>query len=108
MVNPNYKNKQEALASKLPEVGEFQHSRLKEIGIQQPTYGPSDFMPTEKAKELSDYIELLECETRWWNPKTQRLEPWLLTIANQKVLVRDEPFPYWNCETLYVKNGHHA
>jgi len=103
MKNSNYSNKDAVLATTMPENDGWFHSRLKSLGIQEPTLERDKHLPTERAKNLSDFVELLECETEWWNAKTGRLEPWLLTVANRKVLVRDEAFPYWNTSSLYVK-----
>ena len=102
MKNPNYINKDKVLNTGFPEK-EFPHARLQSLGLSEPDFTPSRHLPTPKAEQLSDFVELLECETQWWNPKTERLEPWLIVIANQEVLVRDEPFPYWNTDSLYVK-----
>lgn len=101
--DPNYINKDKVEETNFPSAEAFAHSRLKNLGVGQPSYEPIQEFPTEKAKKRSDFVELLECETKWWNEKTERLEEWLLTVANREVIVRDEPKPYWNVETLYVR-----
>jgi hypothetical protein len=103
MRNPNYINKEAALKTELPESEGWFHSRLKSLGIQEPVLSGTEHLPTDRAKKLSDFVQLLECETDWWNPETKQLEPWILTVANQQVLVRDDSFPYWNTNSLYVK-----
>lgn len=98
-----YTNKAMVRATDFPGEEEFPHPRLEELGMQAAEKTPSDHLPNDKAKRLSGYVELLEAEVDWYNPDTKRLEPWILTIANQKVLVRNKPFPYWNTNSLYVK-----
>jgi hypothetical protein len=99
----NYVNKEKVVGTSFPSPDEFPHSRLQSLGITEPSFEASATLKKERAKDLSGYVELLECETTWYNEKTDKMEPWLLTIANREIVVRDEAFPYWNVESLYVK-----
>jgi len=98
----NYINKDKVIGTSFPENEDFTHSRLTNLGISSPSYEASSTLK-EKAKDLSEYVELLECETPWFNPKTEKMENWLFTVANREILVRDEAFPYWNTDTMYLK-----
>ena len=101
--DPNFQDKDKVKETNFPTPDVFPHSRMKDLGIGQPPFEKTEELPTEEAKRQSGFVELLECETKWWNEKTKKLENWLLTIANREVVVRDEPNPYWNVETLYVR-----
>ena len=104
MRNSNYQNKDKVLSSNFPQPDEFNHPRLKGLGLNEPSFMPPESLKNnKKAKDLADYVEILECETKWYNPKTKRLEPWLIVIGNREILLRDEPFPYWNTDSLYLK-----
>ena len=102
MRNPNFINKDIAFISEYTGDESSAHSRLRTLGVGEPSYGPAEHMPDDDSKKRSDYIELLECEMNYPD-ETGKLVPWIFTIANKSVLVRDEAFPYWNTNSLYVK-----
>ena len=102
IANTNFKNTDLIELSDFPDDSEFPHSRLKDIGLTIPGYEPNEELKG-KEKKQSEYCELLECETKWYNKETGKFEKWLITVGNRKVLLVDEPTPYWNLETMYVR-----